>query len=365
VSGRKDIMCTVFGEQLARYSALSNMPERWVLRKVKSLYFHIPRRFRRFRSRRKPHDNLPKDAFSMKTFLFFTRFAVLACLAMPIFAGEPQQMPLWPRDSSGKPNVPGAAATSEADDPKMVIHLASSETPTPLVVVVPGGGYGGLASGHEGTDIAKWLNDNGISAAICLYRHRNSGAGYGYPYPIMDAQRAIRTVRENAKAWNVDQDKVGVIGFSAGGHLVTSLCTTESLETGIKDPIEAQSSRPDFAIVCYPVIAFGQPYTHVGSQRNLLGKDATAEQLAELSTNRRVSAKTPPTFIWHTAEDTVVKAQNSLVYYQALLDNGVSAELHVFQKGRHGLGLAAGTEGTETWPDLCLRWLHLQNVLAK
>lgn len=280
-------------------------------------------------------------------------------------AAEPMKMSLWPSDSNGQSKVPGAAGTSEGDQPQLIVHLVDSPSPAPVVVVVPGGGYGGLASGHEGTDIANWLNENGISAAICLYRHRNSGAGYGYPYPIMDAQRAIRVVRANAKSWNVDPSKLGIIGFSAGGHLTTSVCTTEKIETGIEDDAEKQSSRPDFAIVCYPVIAFGKPYTHVGSQRNLLGSDVSEERLSELSTQNRVTENTPPTFLWHTAEDKVVDPTNAMVYYQALLDHKVPSELHIFQQGRHGLGLAKGTPVTETWPDLCLRWLKLQGVVAQ
>lgn len=285
-------------------------------------------------------------------------------------SGEPIRLPLWPADQLGNPAVPGARGVTEGDQPQLLVHLApsqspASQSPAPAVVVIPGGGYGGLASGHEGTDIAKWLNSNGISAIICLYRHRNSGAGYGYPYPIIDAQRAIQTVRGRAAEWNIDATKVGMIGFSAGGHLTTSVCTTEKIETGVTDEIEKQSCRPDFAIVCYPVIAFGQPYTHVGSQRNLLGNAPTDQQLRELSTNNRVTADTPPTFLWHTAEDQVVDATNAMVYYQALLDHKVPAELHIFQIGRHGLGLAKGTPVTETWPDLCLRWLMSRKILPK
>lgn len=317
----------------------------------------------------------------MKTqkFRVFASFLLLASLIQPqkCMTAEPLhgplenplKMSLWPTDSSGKANVPGAKGDaakggSDADTPKLILHLVESDKPTPAVVVIPGGGYGGLASGHEGTDIANWLNSKGISAFICLYRHRNSGAGYGYPYPIMDAQRAVRTVRGNAKQWNVDPAKVGMIGFSAGGHLTTSVCTTEKIETGIEDDFESQSSRPDFAIVCYPVIALGQPYTHLGSQRNLLGDNVSTDRLAELSTERRVTKNTPPTFLWHTAEDQVVDPANAMVYYQALLDHKVPAELHIFQQGRHGLGLAKGTPVTETWPDLCLRWLQLQEIVG-
>jgi acetyl esterase/lipase len=267
-----------------------------------------------------------------------------------------------PANQAPANQAPGAAGNASGDRPTLQFYRADSATPTAAVLVVPGGGYGGLADGHEGTEIARWLNSAGISAAICRYRHRNSGAGYGYPYPLLDAQRGVRMLRAQAASWNIDPNRIGVIGFSAGGHLVTSLSTTETLLPNAQDPLDSHSSRPDFAIVCYPVIAFGRPYTHQGSQRNLLGDDVPSARLEELSTDRRVSAETPPTFLWHTAEDPVVSVQNALVYYQALVAAGVPAELHIFERGRHGLGLArAAAEGPQLpsshWPQLCLSWL--------
>jgi acetyl esterase/lipase len=290
-----------------------------------------------------------------------------ACWVTSAFStgAEPIDLSLWPDAEGDQFNVPGATGQSPADRPRLIVHLANSDTPAPVVVVLPGGGYGGLASGHEGTEIAAWLNDQGITAAICLYRHRNTAAGYGYPIPLVDAQRAVQWVRSQASTWNLDPKRVGVIGFSAGGHLATSLCTTALIPTEIDDAAAKLDCLPNFAIVCYPVIAFGRPYTHLGSQRNLLGDQVSADRLEELSTDRRVTEQTPPTFLWHTAEDQAVRATNSLVYYQALLDHGVPAELHIFPKGRHGLGLAVDAEGAEQWPALCVDWMRRQGFLNR
>ena len=279
------------------------------------------------------------------------------------FGAEPEVVALWPDKEDGSNGAPGALGNDAGDRPRLEFYPATtsgeaSAEKTPCVIVVPGGGYGGLAADHEGVQMAKWLNSLGVSAGVCMYRHRNSGKGYGYPYPIMDVQRAIRLVRARQVDWNIDPARVGILGFSAGGHLTTSVCTTAAFPTEVDDQIEEENSRPDFAIVCYPVIAFGRPYTHLGSQRNLLGADASEQQLVELSTDNRVDEKTPPTFLWHTLEDKVVPVQNALVYYQALVENGVSAELHVFENGRHGLGLARDTPGADLWPELCATWMR-------
>ncbi|WP_164100476.1 alpha/beta hydrolase [Candidatus Laterigemmans baculatus] len=289
-------------------------------------------------------------------------------------AAEPVRMPLWPDQAPGQSGAPGARGTEAGDRPELVLYRASrskadglrAAAPTAAVVIIPGGGYGHLASDHEGTQIAEWFNSMGVTAGICMYRHRRSGAGYGHPTPLLDAQRAVRTMRAHAADWGIDPDRVGIIGFSAGGHLASSVSTTKGIESDTAEaPIDRHSSRPDFAILCYPVISFGQDHTHVGSQRNLLGEEATAEQLAELSTENRVTADTPPTFLFHTTADKVVPVKNSLVYYQALVDHGVPAELHVFEHGQHGVGLAAGIEGTGAWPELCKTWLQGHGFVAK
>jgi acetyl esterase/lipase len=253
--------------------------------------------------------------------------------------------------------APDAIGDRPEDMPQLIPYVLEREKAGPAIVVLPGGGYGMLASDHEGHQIAQWLNECGISAFICLYRHH--GQGYRHPVPWHDAQRAIRMVRARADAWHVDPNRVGILGFSAGGHLASHVTTCfDAGESDSPDLVARQSSRPDVAILCYPVIAWGESFTHTGSQHNLLGADATAEQLAELSTQRRVGPQTPPTFLWHTREDTAVPPENSLVFYASMLQHGVPGELHIFERGPHGIGLAKGQGAAEAWPGLCEQWLR-------
>lgn len=257
--------------------------------------------------------------------------------------------------------IPGSELNEDGDVPELIIHQVSSSQPTAGVVILPGGGYGGHAIGHEGHEFAAWFDSLGISSAICTYRMRgkgNEGKGYGHPAPMIDAQRAIQTLRSRAKELNLDPNRIGVIGFSAGGHLASTVSTQfVAADPDAADPVLHVSSRPDFSILCYPVIAFGKPFTHRGSQVNLLGNDADAALVESLSNETRVSDQTPPTFLFHTAEDKAVPVQNSLVYYQACVEHGVDAEMHLFNAGRHGLGLAASEPGASLWPGLCHQWL--------
>ena len=279
---------------------------------------------------------------------------LVACAA--VAAGdEPESWLLWPQ------GAPEARGTADADRPRLILYPAAEPNGTG-VVVLPGGGYGGLAMGHEGHDVARWLNSLGISAFINDYRHR--GKGYGHPAPLQDAQRGVRIVRRHAAKWGVDPSRIGVMGFSAGGHLASTAGTQFTAgDKEAEDPIERVSSRPDFLILCYPVIAFGESYTHRGSQVNLLGANAPAELLERMSSQRRVTPETPPTFLWHTSEDKSVPPENSVQFYLALRRHQVPAELHVFQQGRHGLGLARDTPGASHWPALCITWLRRQNML--
>ena len=269
---------------------------------------------------------------------------------------------LWPD------GAPGAGGKEDGDCPELIITRVDSDVPTAAVVILPGGGYHGHAMGHEGYDFANWFADLGIQSAICTYRLRgkgNEGKGYGHPRPMQDAQRAIQTLRARAKEFGIDPKRIGVIGFSAGGHLCSTVSTHFVLgEASAEDPIARVSSRPDFSILCYPVIAFDKPYTHRGSQRNLIGGDATPELIELLSNERQVSSDTPPTFLFHTAEDKVVPAENSLQYYLALQRNGVSSELHIFPEGRHGVGLAGDLPGASQWPALCQSWLKRIGVIG-
>jgi len=191
------------------------------------------------------------------------------------------------------------------------------------------------------------------------HRYRHRGKGYGHPAPLHDAQRAIRMARANATPWNLDPTKIGIIGFSAGGHLVSTVITQfDSGETEASDPVSKESSRPDFAILCYPVISMGSSFTHRGSEINLLGPNANRETLEKFASERNVRPDTPPTFLMHTLEDKAVPPQNSLVFYQAMVAKNVPGELHIYQKGTHGIGLGKTIPGTSDWPLACQRWLH-------
>lgn len=274
-----------------------------------------------------------------------------------VLAAEPKTELLWPA------GAPGSLGSDQAKDkPTLIIYLP--ENPSGAgIVICPGGGYGGLAMDHEGHQIGRWLNEHGIAGFICDYRHRNKG--YGHPAPLQDAQRAIRTVRARAKEFGVEERKVGILGFSAGGHLCSTAVTHfDNGDSKADDSIMRASSRPDFGILCYPVIAFDQPFTHKGSQRNLLGENASPDLIASLSNERQVTDQTPPCFLWHTWEDKGVPPENSVVFYQALLAHKIPAELHVYEKGRHGLGLAKGTPGTSAWPDACIAWLKNRGILT-
>jgi len=272
-------------------------------------------------------------------------------------AAEPKTELLWPD------GAPGAKGTDAKDKPTLIIYLP--EKPNRVgIVICPGGGYGGLAMDHEGHQIGRWLNENGIAGFICDYRHR--GKGYGHPAPLQDAQRAIRMVRSRASSFGVDPGKIGILGFSAGGHLCSTAVTHfDSGDAGSKDAVMRVSSRPDFGILCYPVIAFDQPYTHKGSQRNLLGEDASPELIASLSNEKQVKDDTPPCFLWHTEEDKGVPPENSVVFYQALLAHKIPAELHIYERGPHGLGLAKLLPGANAWPAACIAWLKVRGIVPQ
>lgn len=271
--------------------------------------------------------------------------------------------PLWP----GLP--PLSKFSADGDVPKLIITKVESPRPTAAIVILPGGGYSGHAMDHEGYQIADWFHSLGVTSAICTYRLRgagNEGKGYGHPVPMMDAQRAIQTLRARAKELNIDPNRIGVIGFSAGGHLCSTVSTHfAEVDESSDDPIARVSSRPDFSILCYPVIAFGKPYTHLGSQQNLIGPNPDPELLKSLSNALQVTEQTPPTFLFHTAEDSVVPVENSIDYFLACRQKNVPAELHVFPKGRHGVGLAKNVPGASQWPGLCEQWLKEIGVVTR
>ena len=258
-------------------------------------------------------------------------------------------IPLWPEGAIPTPD----GVKPPRETPQLTLYPAPGADPAGFVVVCPGGGYGHRAP-HEGEPIARMLNAAGIAAGVVSYRispHR-------YPAPQMDAMRAIRLVRANAPAWRVKPDKIGILGFSAGGHLAASVAVhADHGDAGSADPVARLSARPDAAILCYPVISFHE-WGHRGSQNNLLGPDAAPALVDRMSLEKQVDSATPPTFIWHTAEDAGVPVQNALGFAQALALHKIPFELHVFPQGRHGLGLAPDDLIVSQWSGLCVKWLH-------
>ncbi|MFN0053715.1 MAG: family 16 glycoside hydrolase [Planctomycetales bacterium] len=273
-------------------------------------------------------------------------------------AAEPQVELLWPQ------GAPGAAGAEDRDKPSLTIWKPAADKANGCAVVIcPGGGYGHLAVDHEGKQVAEWLNSLGVTACMLKYR---LAPHYKHPAPLHDAQRALRTVRARGKEWGVDPQRVGILGFSAGGHLASTAATHfDEGAADASDLIDRHSARPSFAVLCYPVISFTTPYTHVGSRNNLLGKDADQKLMESLSNELQVTDKTPPTFLFHTGEDTGVPPENSILFYMALRKAKVPAELHIYEKGGHGLGLAAKEPGLSTWPGRCADWMAGRGLLEK
>ncbi|MEZ6039167.1 MAG: alpha/beta hydrolase [Planctomycetaceae bacterium] len=270
--------------------------------------------------------------------------------------------PLWPTAA------PFATGESESDIPALLAFPAAADKANGCgVVVCPGGGYGGLAMDHEGHQIAAWLNERGISAWIL--RYRLGSKGYHHPVQKGDVLRAIRTVRSQATEANVDPGRIGVWGFSAGGHLASTAATHfDSGNPDDDDAVERFSSRPDFAVLCYPVITMEEQFTHKGSRRNLFGPDRydDPELIELLSNERQVTANTPPTFIFHTTEDQAVPVENAIRFFTALRANGVhKSELHIYQNGRHGVGLAQSDSILKSWPDRLNDWLNANSFTGR
>ena len=266
---------------------------------------------------------------------------------------------VWP---NGAPDAKGEAP---GDKPTLTFFLPPKEKAVGTAVLIcPGGGYWALAADYEGDDVARWLNSFGVAGIVLRYRNAGSGAGYHHPSPLNDAQRSLSIIRSRAKEFNIKSDKIGVLGFSAGGHLASSLGT--HYLTAIKnstDPVERVSCRPDFMILIYPVITMNFPYTHKGSRENLLGKNPDQDLVDLMSNEKQVNLQTPPAFLVHATEDSVVAAENSIMFYSALRKAGVPAEMHIYLKGQHGFGLGKNKGEVSTWPDLCKNWMNSLGLL--
>jgi acetyl esterase/lipase len=273
------------------------------------------------------------------------RLIVVAISSATLLCAQAKTELLWPE------GVPGALGNEDADKPSLTFYLpAPARAVGTGVVVCPGGGYHDLAMDHEGQQIAQWLNSIGVAAFVLKYR---LGPKYRHPTELGDAQRAVRLVRSRAREFGIAPDRIGIWGFSAGGHLAATAATHFD-----------STSRPDFAILAYPVITMRTPFTHMGSRQNLLGEDPDEALVTLLSNETQVTAQTPPTFLFHTTDDDVVPVENSILFYEALRKAGVPAELHVFAHGPHGVGLGARDATLSLWPALLANWLRGRGLLS-
>lgn len=305
----------------------------------------------------------------MKKFLFMI-FCTL--LASSLCMAQSYTLPLWTGD------IPNYQKTDEVEtrdttnavrigyvqQPDIAVFLPSNGIATgQAVVICPGGGYRILAYDKEGTDIAKWLNSKGIAAMVLKYRLPISKSNLiHHKSPLLDAKRAMRLTRYHAEKWHIKKDKIGIMGFSAGGHLTGTLGTHfDEGKPDANDPIESMSSRPDFMILIYPVMTFSHSFMHKGSREALLGENPDPALVEYYSNELHVQTNTPPTFMVHASDDQAVPVENSLLFYRALIDKSISVELHIYPQGGHGFALALGKGYLATWTDRCIDWLRWIN----
>ena len=295
----------------------------------------------------------------MKTSLPY-RFALGALAALlftiQVNAQSPNQpIKLWPAAA------PGSIGSEAVDVPTITPYLPPRDKATGAAVVVcPGGGYQMLAD-HEGRPVAEWLNSIGVAAFVLKYR---IAPRYHHPSPMLDAQRALRTVRARAAEWGIDPRRIGILGFSAGGHLASTAATHfDAGKADATDPIERASSRPDLVILIYPVITMREQ-THAGSKKNLLGDYPDAQLVALMSNDEQVTKATPPAFLIHTVNDAAVPVENSLLFAAALRKAGVPYEMHLYERGPHGFGLGTGDPILSSWTERCADWLRLHGFAA-
>ena len=274
----------------------------------------------------------------------------------PPIAQEPQTIPLW------QGRAPGALGDAPDEIPTLTIYMPPNTTgPMTAVIVAPGGGYRALSMNKEGRIPANYLNSLGVAAFVLKYR---LGPKYRHPIELGDMQRAIRMLRSRAAEWHLAPDRIGVMGFSAGGHLASTASTQfDRGNTSSTDPIDRVSSRPDFAILGYPVISLSEPWTHQGSKTMLLGENADAALARRLSTDTLVTPETPPTFLFHTNADTGVPAENSVHYFLALRKARVPAEMHIFKDGAHGAGMPMNDTALSEWPKVLANWMRASGIL--
>lgn len=278
-----------------------------------------------------------------------------------------EEILLWPPGHEAN----GKAVSLAGDQEHIVVRQSPSivamfppddRSSGAAVIVCPGGGYSILAFEKEGLEIGRWLNERGI-AAFCL-KYRCGGPPNGHPAPLDDARRAMRLVRSRTAEWRLDPDKVGIMGFSAGGHLAA--CTSTLGDEGnpeADDPIERYKSRPDFSLLVYPVISMADDVTHGGSRQTLLGEAPSSQLIERLSADHQVNKQTPPAFLVHASDDRPVPVENSLRYYRALIAHDLPAEMHIFASGGHGFGMRPTGQPVDQWPELADKWLRRQGLV--
>jgi acetyl esterase/lipase len=300
-----------------------------------------------------------------KLIIFLLLLMIMSCQLL--FSQNREEIPLYegaiPNEVPGSDEITsevrpdGVLIISKVRKPTMTVYLPPKEKSTGAAVIIyPGGGYSILAAGHEGKDVAEKFNEKGIAAFVVKYRLPDVKiTSKPEITPLQDAQQAIYLVRKKAREYNIDPQKIGVMGFSAGGHLA-STAGTHYDKVQIKNP-ENISLRPDFMILIYPVISSDLQMAHRGSFKNLLGENASKEKLKEYSNELQVDDKTPPAFLVHASDDEAVKSENSIVFYQALLRHKIPAELHIYQAGGHGFGLINKTT-EDRWFDICINWMR-------
>jgi acetyl esterase/lipase len=300
---------------------------------------------------------------------------VLVAFAIAVAAGSPQNagltqaarpapLPASPQEILLWENgAPGALGQADTDKPTITAYRPPRGSSGTAIIVAPGGGYGALAIEHEGRQWAYWYNAMGVTAFVLKYR---LGPRYHHPIELGDAQRAIRTVRARATEFNIIPDRIGMMGFSAGGHLTSTAGTHfDPGKADSPDPIERVNGRPDFLILGYPVISFDPAVTHAGSLKNLLGENPDPKLVENLSNDLQVTAQTPPTFIFHTTNDAGVPVENSVRFYLALRKAKVPVEMHLFENGPHGVGMALNDPSLSVWPNLLMNWLRGRGLLTK
>jgi acetyl esterase/lipase len=287
-------------------------------------------------------------------------FFALAAMFFSLFLSRaeiPTPIPLWPG------GAPGALGTNDWDIPTVTPYLPDPTNETGAAMVIcPGGGYEHLEP-REGRDYALWLNQHGVTCFVLKYRLGSKG--YRHPAMLEDAARAVRWVRAQADDYKIDPHRIGIMGSSAGGHLASTLLTHfDAGDTNSADPVERQSSRPDLGILCYAVISLGE-FAHQGSKEYLLGKNPSPELVRNLSNELQVTPQTPPCFLWTTFEDKTVPMENTLLFAAALRKNHVPFDLHIYEKGGHGMGLndKPPFAHPHPWAGDCLFWLKEQNFV--